>query len=274
MNTDTMRIIAYVLYAAGAVLLIAAAFFFWKLRIPEVINDLNGKTARRDIAQRRDDREKKKVKGKKASTANQVYHGSYSSEGTNADGDSSVTVALRNFAGDSEETRPLTNTDANETTPLGAGMEDEETRPLGAQPHANRSAYAPGMAFDDDTETETMPLGSAPARPAPAMAAPMQARSMYFDDEENEETQPLGMENEDETLFGTATGSVLAPHNRNISAPELQTAPLNQQPMADENDLTRPLRYEGARTRTAHQLEMIDQQVIVHTDEVIPIDSY
>ena len=192
MTAGTFTLLSYIAYGAAGLMVALAVLFFFLFKIPEVIGDLSGRTARKNIAKIRSANERS---GDKSFTPGRVNEDrgkltkSMRLDETSAKGtvdlkssqnttrlaeEGAATTDLLNDRGGfireetdvlpgTDETTPLTNADAEETTPL---REAEETTPL-------REAEETTPLREAE---ETAPLvGPAQAAPIPAETAPLSA---------------------------------------------------------------------------------------------------
>lgn len=67
---EILSIISIVSFVVAGICLLFALFFWFKFKIPSVIGDLSGRTARKSIAQMRDYNEKSGKKSHRSSAAN------------------------------------------------------------------------------------------------------------------------------------------------------------------------------------------------------------
>ena len=192
MTAGTFTLLSYIAYGAAGLMVALAVLFFFLFKIPEVIGDLSGRTARKNIAKIRSANERS---GDKSFTPGRVNEDRVkltksmrldetgakgtvdlksSQNTTRLAGEGAATTDLLNDQGGfireetdvlpgTDETTPLTNADAEETTPL---REAEDTAPL-----RETEETAPLREAE-----ETAPLaGPAQAAPIPAETAPLAA---------------------------------------------------------------------------------------------------
>ena len=212
MTAGTFTLLSYIAYGAAGLMVVLAVLFFFLFKIPEVIGDLSGRTARKNIAKIRSANERS---GDKSFTPGRVNEDrgkltksmrldetgakgtvdlKSSQNTTRLAGEGAATTDLLNDRGGfireetdvlpgTDETTPLTNADAEETTPL---REAEETAPL-------REAEETTPLREAE---ETAPLaGPAQAAPIPAETAPPAAaaaeKTTRLDEPAAEETTRL-----------------------------------------------------------------------------------
>lgn len=289
MNSDLMRIIALILYGLAIAFLGAAAFFFWKLKIPSVIADLNGKTARRDIAAQREDREKKQKSAKKKMVQSKPYDGFGASKPAaplSAAQPSNAAAAPVQPGYDpnvSSPTMPLVEDSEEETRPINSAAystytdEEEDTRPIG-HPQVSEDTLTEPVMTEGITASiigDNAKLGSESdesttrATPTqPVYRQPQQTASYSLEDEECE-TQPLGMNPAMQGNPAMRTSN----HLRNGSS-EGETVLLNAQPGNQMNNApTQSLQVQRGRNTVPGFIEG-EMVMMIHTDEVIPVTSY
>lgn len=187
MTAGTFTLLSYIAYGAAGLMVALAVLFFFLFKIPEVIGDLSGRTARKNIAKIRSANERS---GDKSFTPGRVNEDrgkltksmrldetsakgtvdlKSSQNTTRLAGEGAATTDLLNDRGGfireetdvlpgTDETTPLTKADAEETTPL---REAEETAPL-------REAEETAPLREAE---ETAPLAG------PAQAAPIRAET-------------------------------------------------------------------------------------------------
>lgn len=201
MTAGTFTLLSYIAYGAAGLMVALAVLFFFLFKIPEVIGDLSGRTARKNIAKIRSANERS---GDKSFTPGRVNEDrgkltksmrldetsakgtvdlKSSQNTTRLAGEGAATTDLLNDRGGfireetdvlpgTDETTPLTNADAEETTPL---REAEETTPLREAEETAPLREAEETAPLREAE-ETAPLaGPAQAAPIPAETAPLAA---------------------------------------------------------------------------------------------------
>ena len=207
MTAGTFTLLSYIAYGAAGLMVALAVLFFFLFKIPEVIGDLSGRTARKNIAKIRSANERS---GDKSFTPGRVNEDrgkltksmrldetsakgtvdlKSSQNTTRLAGEGAATTDLLNDRGGfireetdvlpgTDETTPLTNADAEETTPL---REAEETTPLReaeeTAPLREAEETAPLREAEETAPLreaeETAPLaGPAQAAPIPAETAP------------------------------------------------------------------------------------------------------
>lgn len=230
MSTDNLRLIAYGLYILAAVFAVAAAFFFWKLRIPDVIADLNGKSARREIAARRQEREKKK---KTATPVKEKPDKDY-----------------RKFASQAPGEQALPE-DQSDTAPLDWNQQDEA---------GNETVQLTELQYDDgslDDECDTVPLSDAERQPGFVEEAGLTETL----------TSPDGSMREDDTDSTAAvTAAAAGPGSADISdeslydfdEDDIQTTPLEDEPEPLEDEPTTPLSARIPQTESVEFEDILD----------------
>lgn len=192
MTAGTFTLLSYIAYGAAGLMVALAVLFFFLFKIPEVIGDLSGRTARKNIAKIRSANERS---GDKSFTPGRVNEDrgkltksmrldetsakgtvdlKSSQNTTRLAGEGAAATDLLNDRGGfireetdalpgADETTPLTQVGAEETAPL---REAEETTPL-------REAEETAPLREAE---ETAPLaGPAQAAPIPAETAPLAA---------------------------------------------------------------------------------------------------
>lgn len=221
MTAGTFTLLSYIAYGAAGLMVVLAVLFFFLFKIPEVIGDLSGRTARKNIAKIRSANERS---GDKSFTPGRVNEDrgkltksmrldetsakgtvdlKSSQNTTRLAGEGAATTDLLNDRGGfireetdvlpgTDETTPLTNADAEETTPL---REAEETTPLREAEETTPLREAEETAPLREAE-ETAPLaGPAQAAPIPAETAPPAAtaaeKTTRLDEPAAEETTRL-----------------------------------------------------------------------------------
>lgn len=195
MTAQTFSTLSIVAYAAAGLCLALAVLFFFLFKIPEVIGDLSGRTAKKNIAKIRSANERS---GDKAFTPGRVNEQRATL---------TKSMRLNNTAAGgvgSDETLPLDAVGSDETTPLD-GFGADETTPL-----------------DDFGSDETTPLNE----PGMEETTPLNESGM-------EETTPLNEPGMEETtpLDDNGMGAPAAPDDFGETAPLDdfgETAPLTE----------------------------------------------
>ena len=258
MTAGTYTLLSYIAYGAAGLMVALAVLFFFLFKIPEVIGDLSGRTARKNIAKIRSANERS---GDKSFTPGRVNEDrgkltksmrldetgakgtvdlKSSQNTTPLAGEGAATTDLLNDQGGfireetdalpgADETTPLTQADAEETAPL---REAEETAPLREAEETAPLREAEETAPLREAE-ETAPLReaeeTAPLR-EPEETAPLR---------EAEETTPLREPEETTRLNEPAPGET-----------ELLSGPGKT-----------PLQEKG--------WVLLESVVLIHTEEVI-----
>lgn len=302
-----MRIIAYILYALAAIFLGAAAFFFWKLKIPSVIADLNGKTARRDIAAQREDRENKRKSAKKKMVQSKQYDGFGAGPAPAASAEAPRTAQSNAYAAqnDSLPTAPLMDEAEEETRPIASAAmtapleeDEQETRPIASaarmtsfeEDEQETRPIAPASIQDQPTEptlTEgvTASIIRANAKPVlendesttrPGITQPIYRAPQYTNPQAVYAGGQLLEEEESETrpLSSNQTGTRLSRNNLRSAAPEGETVLLNAHPDTQMNDASTQAIQVQTGKRVVQGFITGETVMMVHTDEVIPVTSY
>lgn len=207
---DTLSTLAIIAFVLAGLCLVAAVFLWFYFKIPRVIGDLNGKTARKSIAKMREDNENSGQK-------------SYRPSPTNLE---------RGRLTDTVHPNRVTSGRMSVTAP----------------PQANNAA----LSTDGESVTEkieTGVLGENQATPTVDTTAALGGVTAYA-----EETAPLYM----------------PPYAE-------ETAPLNELPDANEtellsdNNLTEETALLSTSAQDASGLMMLEQVMLIHTNEVIPL---
>lgn len=264
MSTDNLRLIAYGLYILAAVFAVAAAFFFWKLRIPDVIADLNGKSARREIAARRQEREKKK---KTATPVKEKPDKDY-----------------RKFASQAPGERALPE-DQSDTAPLDWNQQDEA---------GNETVQLTELQYDDgslDDECDTVPLSDAERQPGFVEEAGL-TETLTSPDGSMREDEPEPLEDEPTTPLSARIPQTESVEFEDIldtseltdsQTHDLVTENYHSADTEDETQLlTTNLNQRSAAQPAAQSVRkpvnprfiMGERVMIIHTDQEIPVESY
>ena len=171
MTADTLQLISLISFIAAGVFLIIALFLFIYLKIPRVIGDLSGRTARRNIAKLRSENEKGGAKAFRPSKVNLERGPLTETENRlNKPLDPNETQTMEmeapgeNAGGDTDVLEHSSTPAQEGTAVLGssAAYPANETTPLMPQP----SFSAGGVSG------ETSMLNEASAAPAPSTYAP------------------------------------------------------------------------------------------------------
>lgn len=136
---QTLETLAIISFVAAGVCLVLAFFFWFLFKIPNIIGDLSGRTARKSIAKMRAANEKTGVKGYKESKTN-VARGKLT--GTVPDSDK---LAKKKTASDAQ--RPETGLLADN---LADGLEPEITGVLVDEATGMLDSKTTGLLVDED----------------------------------------------------------------------------------------------------------------------------
>lgn len=196
MTAQTFSTLSIVAYAAAGLCLALAVLFFFLFKIPEVIGDLSGRTAKKNIAKIRSANERS---GDKAFTPGRVNEQratltkSMRLNNTAAGGVGSDETLPLDAVG-SDETLPLDGFGADETTPLD-DFGSDETTPLnepGMEETTPLDDNGMGAPAAPDDFGETAPLDDfGETAPLPETAALEQAAAEPEKPAESEETSIL-----------------------------------------------------------------------------------
>lgn len=191
MTAQTFSTLSIVAYAAAGLCLALAVLFFFLFKIPEVIGDLSGRTAKKNIAKIRSANERSgdkaftpgRVNEQRATLTKSMRLNNTAAGGVGSDETlpldavgSDETLPLDGFGAD--ETTPLDDFGSDETTPLNEpGMEEttplnepgmEETTPLddnGMGAPAAPDDFGETAPLTEDELPETAALEQAAAEP-------------------------------------------------------------------------------------------------------------
>lgn len=214
MTAGTYTLLSYIAYGAAGLMVVLAVLFFFLFKIPEVIGDLSGRTARKNIAKIRSANERS---GDKSFTPGRVNEDrgkltksmrldetgakgtvdlKSSQNTTRLAGEGAATTDLLNDRGGfireetdvlpgTDETTPLTKADAEETTPL---REAEETAPLR---EAEETAPLAGPAQAAPIPAETAPPAAAAAEETTRLDEPAAEETTRLNESAPGETELL-----------------------------------------------------------------------------------
>lgn len=253
MTTDTLRLIANGLYIAAALFLVLALVLFWYYRIPAVIGDLSGKTARKSIIENRKSREKA---NRKRASANPVNSSSLSEKiNKMAQAEDDRTMPLEQ-PGDA--TMPLSMT-TDATMPLTNGA--EETMPLNQNYQTNFSAAGnePTLQFASAYSEQGQNTAQMTAQISRKQSRT--AASSYASQESDRWNTS--------TTTSELSGERIIRDNLNTQLPSERTGYLvdeYQTELLDEG--TVPLNGTRPAAQGVH-INMIDQVMMIHTNETI-----
>lgn len=150
---NTLQTLSIISFAIAAVCFVLAIFFWFFFKIPTVIGDLSGRTARKSIAQMRAANEKSGVKSYKESKTN-AERGKV----TATMPDSGKISKKKNVSGNGKpDTGLLTQNNANVRDPEETGMLGDATASLGSE--------TTGLLVDENaTASLDAPANKQPAR--------------------------------------------------------------------------------------------------------------
>ena len=194
---DTLSTLSIVFFVVGGVCFALAVFFWFFFKIPGVIGDLTGKTARKNIAKIREENEKKSNKAPRDSSRLGIVRRKGGTESLNKTAQPSVRLTSQN-ANSNAAVNPETGLlDSNkdtygnaENTALlvdnGGASNIDETAPLVEANNGISDETAPLVEVNNGFSEETAPLVTNSASPSNE-TAPL----VEVSDSPADETKPL-----------------------------------------------------------------------------------
>lgn len=232
---DTLRLLATVFFLSGAALLLIAAVLWFVLKIPKVIGDLSGRTARKNIRRIREENEQA---GRRYSRP--------------------VRAADRPAAGGKKKTGHLTARLRQAEEEKRRASEEAKT----VKPALNPSVDPGTVPLQDNDLYATMPLaGEAGFSPEAAQTVPESDRAAGLNEEDEVMTEIL-------TCVVEPEEAVSDPQRPGEG--EILTEILSPQPTEDgsEEETTGQLQPKVTET-TQVPVRMLREVILIHTDEVI-----
>ena len=250
---DTLSTLSIVFFVVGGVCFALAVFFWFFFKIPGVIGDLTGKTARKNIAKIREENEKKSNRAPRDSSRLGIVRRKGGTESLNKTAQPSVRFTSQN-ANSNAAANPETGLlDSNkdtygnaENTALlvdnGGASDIDETAPLVEANNGFSDETAPLVEANNGFSEETAPLANA---------------NGGF----SEETAPL-------VTNSASPSDETAPLVEASDSPADETKPLVEETgLLQEN--AQPAVSAPQRAPSTKKLVPLETVMYVHTDEVI-----
>ncbi len=228
MTADTLQLISLISFIAAGVFLIIALFLFIYLKIPRVIGDLSGRTARRNIAKLRSENEKGGAKSFRPSKVNMER------------GPLTETASKLNKPLDPNETQTMEMEQPKESSK----NETDVLEHAAASSQEGTAVLEGSAAYPVDETTPLMPQPS---------------------------FTPAGTSGETSMLNEPAAAAVQAPTMPSNETGLLEREPSGGTELLDSDFVggTEVLTEGVAKAQTQVPIRMLDEVILIHTDEVI-----